>query len=76
MNEEDIFPRWFYGPNGEAEIFEAKELVPAGWSPWQGKFDTPAETSDNTPKRRGRPPAKPLAPQEEAKAVEVTEDEF
>lgn len=69
MNEEDIFPRWFYGPNGEAEIFEAKELVPAGWSAWQGKFDTPAETDDNEPapeaKRRGRPP----------KAA-VTEDEF
>ena len=71
------FPAWFYGPNGEAEIFEAAEQVPAGWADAPGKVktvDAPEETGDSAPKpegslpeakRRGRPPK-----------VAVTEDEF
>lgn len=76
--DELVFPAWFFGPNGEAEIFEAEESVPKGWSRWQGKatVDVEPETGESAPKReasspevkrRGRPPKA---------ATEVTEDEF
>lgn len=29
MDEE--FPRWFYGPNGEADVFQSADEVPEGW---------------------------------------------
>lgn len=61
------FPAWFYGPNGEAEIFESEAQVPAGWLDDPNKFAQKSETPDEEPaKRRGRPP----------KVAEVTEDEF
>lgn len=71
IDEETVFPAWFYGPNeGDADIFTAAADVPKGWSRYQGKaeatVDATDEIGDNTPKRRGRPP----------KQVEVTEDEF
>lgn len=25
------FPAWYYGPNGEAEIFKTHDAVPQGW---------------------------------------------
>lgn len=31
------WPAWFYGPDGEAGIFERKEDVPKGWA------DSPAK---------------------------------
>jgi hypothetical protein len=34
------WPAWFYGPNGEAEVFERKDDVPAGWT------DSPQEKTD------------------------------
>jgi hypothetical protein len=46
------WPAWFYGPNGEAEIFASEADVPDGWR------DTPAPAVDapETPKRGpGRP---------------------
>lgn len=27
----DEFPSWYYGPNGEAEIFQSADEVPEGW---------------------------------------------
>jgi len=27
----DYWPCWYYGPNGEAEIFDAPAEVPEGW---------------------------------------------
>lgn len=27
------WPAFFYGPNGEADIFNSKEEVPKGWKP-------------------------------------------
>lgn len=59
------FPAWFYGPNGEAEIFESQEQIPTGWVDDPNKF---AQKSVEAP-RRGRPP-------KAVEAVEVTEDEF
>ena len=26
------FPAWFYGPKGEAEVFQSPEQVPEGWA--------------------------------------------
>lgn len=31
------FPAWFYGPNGEAEIFNSPDEIPAGWADAPGK---------------------------------------
>jgi|688.fasta_scaffold1575509_1 hypothetical protein len=38
-------PAWFYGPNGEAEIFNDPSDVPAGWRDHPFKVDetAPAE---------------------------------
>lgn len=64
------FPAWFYGPNGEAEIFHGAEQVPAGWVDHPAKLgqkeDAAEPTAQPEAKRRGRPP----------KAANVTEDEF
>lgn len=65
--EHQSFPAWFYGPNGEAEIFESQAQVPAGWLDDPNKFAQKSEAP-----RRGRPPKVAEAPE----AVEVTEDEF
>lgn len=34
------FPAWFYGPNGDAQIFESAEDVPQGWADAPGKAPT------------------------------------
>ena len=31
MDEDNQWPAWRYGPNGAADIFEAKSEVPKGW---------------------------------------------
>lgn len=33
--ENNEFPRWMYGPKGEAQIFQSEEDVPKGWSKFQ-----------------------------------------
>lgn len=33
------WPRWFYGPDGQSEIFNSMDEVPEGWSSTQGKED-------------------------------------
>ena len=36
-----LWPGWFYGPNGEAQIFQCQEEVPDGW------FDSPQKAVAN-----------------------------
>lgn len=61
------FPAWFYGPDGEAEIFDSMEQVPSGWVDHPAKIGQKEDVPVEEPaKRRGRPP----------KVAEVTEDEF
>ena len=31
------FPAWFYGPNGEAAIFNTADEIPASWADAPGK---------------------------------------
>jgi hypothetical protein len=31
MEEDNTVPAWFYGPNGQAKIFDDLKDVPAGW---------------------------------------------
>jgi hypothetical protein len=33
------FPSWRYGPDGEAQIFQTADDVPAGWVDHPAKFD-------------------------------------
>lgn len=40
----DLFPGWFYGPNGEAEIFQKAEDVPKGWEDAPQKVKVPAKS--------------------------------
>jgi hypothetical protein len=59
------WPGWFYGPNGEAAIFQAQEEVPAGWYDSPQKAceaakaeeveDKAVEPAPQAPKPRGRP---------------------
>jgi len=44
------WPAWYYGPAGEAAIFERPEDVPAGWADAPGK----ASPKSEAPKRRPR----------------------
>lgn len=37
MTEKTEWPAWYYGPKGEAQIFEKKEDVPTGWKDHQPK---------------------------------------
>lgn len=37
------FPAWRYGPNGEAEIFNAETEVPFGWTKQPGQVFVPRE---------------------------------
>ena len=53
------WPAWFYGPNGESEIFNAKEEVPPGWS------DTPGGAPVEPAKRGPGRPAKVDQPAED-----------
>ena len=34
------FPCWMYGPNGESDVFERAEDIPAGWADAPGKAPT------------------------------------
>lgn len=36
-----LWPSWRFGPNGESEIFESDEQVPAGWLDHPAKFTKP-----------------------------------
>lgn len=50
------WPAWFYGPNGEAQIFERSEDVPEGW------LDDPRKQADAKapppPQAESKPPLK------------------
>lgn len=35
----DQFPSWYYGPNGESQIFNSVEEVPEGWQDSPAKFE-------------------------------------
>jgi hypothetical protein len=48
----NIFPAWFYGPNGQRQLFQADTDVPAGWHDHPSKVITPERTG-----------SKPLPPQ-------------
>lgn len=39
------FPGWYYGPNGEAEQFNAIEEVPEGWLDHPAKFTGNKQTA-------------------------------
>lgn len=45
-------PAWFYGPNGQSQVFEPGDDVPAGWQDHPSKVITPEKTG-----------SKPLPPQ-------------
>jgi hypothetical protein len=66
------FPSWFWGPNGEAEIFQTEEDVPAGWVDHPSKVGE-AATETEAPKR-GRP-KKAVATTEEVEGAEPDEPE-
>jgi hypothetical protein len=57
--EHQAFPAWFYGPNGEAEIFQAEEDVPAGWVDHPAKVGKAGwvdhSASETEAPKRGRP---------------------
>lgn len=54
------WPSWRYGPNGEAEIFQCEEQVPAGWVDDPNKIGEKVEVAPEADKpRRGRPPKAP-----------------
>lgn len=36
MKEEQTFPAWFYGPDGEAAVFDSADDVPKGWADHPG----------------------------------------
>ncbi len=40
MSKEENWPAWYYGPNGEAEIFESVDDVPEGWLDHPSKHET------------------------------------
>lgn len=42
---EETWPSWRYGPNGEAQIYQSADEVPAGWKDHQ--FAKTAEESDS-----------------------------
>lgn len=41
------WPAWYYGPNGEAEIFQKAEDVPKGWQDHPGKHKARKEKADD-----------------------------
>lgn len=43
------WPAWFYGPKGEAQIFEKAEDVPQGWQDNPNKFKAAAKADDDEP---------------------------
>lgn len=56
------WPSWFYGPDGEAKIFQHEDDVPPGWK------DTPFPPMPE-PKV---PPAAPLGPTRDEMIAELT----
>lgn len=40
-NMDNQFPKWMYGPNGEAEIFTSEEDIPEGWKDTPAAFEQP-----------------------------------
>lgn len=38
------WPAWYYGPNGESQMFEKAEDVPKGWQDDPNKFKARAKT--------------------------------
>ena len=39
--EKPHWPGWFYGPNGEAKIFQSPDEVPKGWEDHPTKVKAP-----------------------------------
>lgn len=39
------YPRWMYGPSGEAQIFESVDDVPEGWRAFQGELKKDEEVA-------------------------------
>lgn len=37
------FPAWFYGPNGESQMFQRREDVPEGWADSPARFKPEAD---------------------------------
>lgn len=37
--EDETFPSWRYGPDGEAKVCEDADDVPEGWADHPGYFD-------------------------------------
>ena len=60
MNDKFIeFPKWMYGPDGEAQIFEKEEDIPQGWVDHPSKFEKKEEVEDTLgespePKRKSK----------------------
>lgn len=42
----DQWPGWFYGPNGEAQVFQNADEVPEGW------FDSPQKATEHAAKTK------------------------
>lgn len=38
------FPAWYYGPEGQQQVFQRAEDVPEGWQDHPSKVITPAKT--------------------------------
>lgn len=65
------WPAWFYGPNGESDIFNAAEEVPVGWS------DKPPGDEPAAPEQPEEPEIEP-APVKRGpgRPPKVTEEQF
>jgi hypothetical protein len=54
----DSYPAWFYGPNGQSQIFQSDNEVPAGWQDHPSKIITPEKTGSKPfPPQTDRVPA-------------------
>jgi hypothetical protein len=42
------FPAWYYGPEGQQQVFQRAEDVPEGWQDHPSKVITPAKTGDQS----------------------------
>lgn len=70
---EHAFPSWFYGPNGEAEIFTEASAVPEDWKTHPSLFEEAAPEAPKEPKAAAKPKTiskKPAAKLAEALAFD------
>lgn len=63
----DSYPAWFYGPNGQSQIFQSDGEVPEGWQDHPSKVITPEKTGS-----KPLPPKTDKVPAEQRGAAPAT----